>query len=301
MTRSTSSAEPGPAQVLRQENFADALRAAIHRRGLTLERIQSRLAARGVRVSLATLSYWQQGRSRPERRKSLHALREIETILGLPPSTLLDLLPSSKSRGRGSSSPRRGQEPAQPAVLLDRAGKGISVLSVSDFCTVDAGRNLRSISTTQVVRAVAEPQDRILLVHAIDDGDALPTDIRVRIGRLGEVRVDKDNGYLAAEILFGRTLVSDTTTVIEYDTILATGTAPSRRYERRLRSTMHSCLIRVGFDPAARPARCYEYHHPTGPAVPAERGRLFTDDAMTVHTFVPNAAPGVYGISWCWE
>jgi hypothetical protein len=39
-------------------------------RGLGLVRIQDRLSRRGVSVSLATLSYWQTGRSRPVRRAS---------------------------------------------------------------------------------------------------------------------------------------------------------------------------------------------------------------------------------------
>ncbi|GAB3491150.1 helix-turn-helix domain-containing protein [Amycolatopsis cihanbeyliensis] len=296
MPRSTSSADQGPAEILRQENFAEALRAAIHRRGLTLERIQSRLAARGMKLSLATLSYWQQGRSRPERRTSLHALREIETILELPPSTLLDFLTQSRPCGRRP----HGEDAPPRTALPERANTGISVLSVSDFCSVDAERNLRMISTTQVVRSVDEPQDRILLVHAVDDGDSMPTDIRVRIGRLGAVRVDHEAGYLAAEILFGRTLVRNSTTVIEYDTVLDTGTVPSRRYERRLRDSLHSCLIRVGFDAAARPTRCYAYYRPTAPDGPGERTRLCTDDSLTVHTFAPDAAPGVYGISWRW-
>ena len=65
-------------------HFAGALRDAIQARGLGLERIQERLRAEGFSVSLATLSYWQTGRSRPERRESLAALAELEKILGGP-------------------------------------------------------------------------------------------------------------------------------------------------------------------------------------------------------------------------
>ncbi|TDO66818.1 hypothetical protein EV651_104385 [Kribbella sp. VKM Ac-2571] len=54
-----------------EREFADVLREAIQARGLGLGRIQERLRARGVSVSLATLSYWQSGLSRPERRDSL--------------------------------------------------------------------------------------------------------------------------------------------------------------------------------------------------------------------------------------
>ena len=51
-----------------EREFADVLRAAIQARGLGLERIRERLLAHGVSVSMATLSYWQSGRSQPERR-----------------------------------------------------------------------------------------------------------------------------------------------------------------------------------------------------------------------------------------
>ncbi|TDD41467.1 hypothetical protein [Saccharopolyspora elongata] len=45
---------------------------------VALEGLRGRLARRGIKVSLASLSYWQQGRSRPERADSLRALRAIE-------------------------------------------------------------------------------------------------------------------------------------------------------------------------------------------------------------------------------
>ena len=47
--------------------FPDALRAAIKTSRLSLDRIQHRLGLRGITISVATLSYWQSGRRRPER------------------------------------------------------------------------------------------------------------------------------------------------------------------------------------------------------------------------------------------
>jgi hypothetical protein len=52
-------------------DFAEALTKAVDRSGLSLERIQHHLAARGMQVSISTLSYWRRGRSRPERPESL--------------------------------------------------------------------------------------------------------------------------------------------------------------------------------------------------------------------------------------
>ena len=45
--------------------FAEALRQAIARRGLALNRIRTHLADRGLHVGVATLSTWQSGRRIP--------------------------------------------------------------------------------------------------------------------------------------------------------------------------------------------------------------------------------------------
>ncbi len=88
------------AVLLRTGPFERALRAAIAARGLSLERLHARLAERGAHVSLASLSNWQRGRSRPERSRSLAAVRELESILGLPADSLVALLGPRRPRGR---------------------------------------------------------------------------------------------------------------------------------------------------------------------------------------------------------
>lgn len=77
------------------ETFAEALKAS----PLTLVQIQQELAERQVTLSVATLSYWQTGRSMPARAGSLRALGVIEEILELPTGTLLSALPQSAQPG----------------------------------------------------------------------------------------------------------------------------------------------------------------------------------------------------------
>ncbi|RLK58922.1 helix-turn-helix domain-containing protein [Actinokineospora cianjurensis] len=296
--------------VPREENFGDALRTAIHRRDLTLDRIRSRLADRGVDISLATLSYWQQGRSRPERAKSLRALRELETILNLPSNALFDLLDPPKPRGRplapsgvtgtrlyGDDSPIRGVLGGS----FERFNNGIVPMNLTESCTVDAGRSLRLIRTMQVLRAVREDQDHFLVVHGVDEGDVMPTDIRVHSGHLGEVRVDHENGFLAAEIRFGRVLAKNETTIVEYDTVLGESAVPSRVHEHRFRNAVPSVLLRVRFDPAALPTRCHGYFRDSVPAAQKNRRRLLADASNTIHTYFPKCVPGVYGLMWQWK
>ncbi|MFC7614747.1 hypothetical protein ACFQV2_15660 [Actinokineospora soli] len=78
--------------------FATALREAIAAAGVTLDRLAAELRGRGTPVSLATLSYWCSGRSRPERAGSLAALAELEGLLGLPANGLRRLLPERRPR-----------------------------------------------------------------------------------------------------------------------------------------------------------------------------------------------------------
>ena len=73
--------------------FHEVLTHAIQRRNLTLERLSVRLRAQGTPVSIATLSYWQSGRSVPTRARSLQAVEHLERILSLPPGYLMSALP----------------------------------------------------------------------------------------------------------------------------------------------------------------------------------------------------------------
>ncbi|MFD8961897.1 multiprotein-bridging factor 1 family protein, partial [Streptomyces anulatus] len=63
------------------DTFPGALREALNRRGLSLERVSERLRVRGITISQATLSSWQRGRSQPERARSLRAVEVLEEIL----------------------------------------------------------------------------------------------------------------------------------------------------------------------------------------------------------------------------
>src|ERR1700716_1094763 len=87
-------------RLLREGPFPAALRAAIQASRLSLDRVQHRLATRGTTISVATLSYWQSGRRRPERPESLHALRHLEAVLRVPPNALTALLGPPRPRGR---------------------------------------------------------------------------------------------------------------------------------------------------------------------------------------------------------
>ncbi|MEU9007649.1 hypothetical protein AB0D15_38545, partial [Streptomyces sp. NPDC048551] len=64
-------------RLLREGPFHLALRAALALRGLPLHRVQHRLAARGIKVGVTSLSYWQQGARRPRHPESLRAVAAL--------------------------------------------------------------------------------------------------------------------------------------------------------------------------------------------------------------------------------
>lgn len=97
-------------EVLRSGPFHVALRLAIEVRGLGLERLRDRLARRGLRVSVSTLSNWQRGLSRPDRPRSRQALAALEELLEVPGGALSRLLGPAPGRARA----RSGIDPGTP-------------------------------------------------------------------------------------------------------------------------------------------------------------------------------------------
>ncbi len=80
--------------------FSLALKQAIRASGLSLDRLQHKLGERGTPVSKTALSYWQHGRTRPERPESMRALAAVEEVLGLEAGSLSALLGPPRPRGR---------------------------------------------------------------------------------------------------------------------------------------------------------------------------------------------------------
>jgi hypothetical protein len=94
------------------ESFATVLHAAIDASGLGLARIHDHLKRRGVSVSIATLSYWQNGHSVPGRRSTLAALAHLEDVLHVAPGSLTTWVPRAAKFGRNGRSARSARPDA---------------------------------------------------------------------------------------------------------------------------------------------------------------------------------------------
>lgn len=298
------------ARLLRTGPFADALRAAIRVRGLGLERIRQRLRAHGVPVSLATLSYWQSGRSRPERRDSLAALAQLENVLEVPPGSLAALVGVPRPRGRWLNQAHHAPEIAafwpEPGHVVEavrdvdtRWDDRLTRISQHDIVTVGPDRGEREFVCRQVLRAEADGADRWVVILHIDEHDrALPQVRPLRHCRLGRVVNRPEDGLVVAELLFDRTLTRGETVITEHALVNRAPCPLATNYERKFRLPVREFVLEICFDPAAVPSRCVRYARLEGEQ---ERVRAVTvGQDHSVHGVALNFGPGCYGFRWDW-
>ncbi|WP_411082654.1 helix-turn-helix domain-containing protein [Streptomyces sp. cmx-18-6] len=290
------------------ETFPGALRQALNRRGLSLERVSERLRAHGIVISQATLSSWQRGRSQPERARSLRALEALEEILELPAGALLSLLGPRRPRGRITPAGGEGaalQVLGEDSVVEKALGarfrhfnQETGSLVVHDVVTVGESGTLSGISSTNVLRAGRAGADRAVFVLSFDDEAAEPVDIRVTCGRLVEATYLKNLKSLVLEIHFGRRLAKLDTTVVSYAVEVSPSETPATHYERWSRTNLHEYLQQVFFHPAALPSDCHRYVRDRVGSPPHARRRIPLSDAYDVHVLTSRCKPGVHGVAW---
>lgn len=291
--------------------FEQALRAAIRARGLGLTRIHDRLRRQGFSVSLATLSYWQSGRSRPERRESLAALTQLEQVLEVPADALRSLLGPPRPRGRWFGKPPVNPGiaewwPDQAAVddavheVDTRWDERLTRLSQHDLVRVGPNREELSFVSRQVLRAEEDGADRWVVIMHLDEHDRPLPLIRPRKHcRLGRVVPRPADGLLVTELLFDRPLARGETIITEHELINRAPYPLATNYERKFRLPVREFVVEVCFDPAAVPVRCVRYSRLEGQA---ERAKdAIVDDSHSTHAIALNFGPGCYGFRWDWE
>ncbi|WP_020497742.1 hypothetical protein [Sciscionella marina] len=304
-------------ELLERGPFPDALRAAIAASGLSLDRVQYRLRRRGVRVSVATLSYWQSGRRRPERPTSLDALAHLEAVLDLAPGALSALLGPPRPRGR------RGQDGLPTIESFWGSRSTVSQLlsdfdtttdlqlrrlSQYDYATIGANRVMRSHFSRQVMRAEHDGPDRWLLVY--DWGEDVrglerprPEITHVRNCSIGAVRTHEDTSLFCVELVFARPLRRGETLLFEYELrnpgADRTLSEPVDHVARKFRTPCREYLLEVRFDPGAVPARCQQYSVQHEDFVRRTRN-LAVDEDGGVHTLAMDFGAGEFGVRWDW-
>ncbi|MFC7487063.1 hypothetical protein ACOCJ7_01035 [Knoellia sp. CPCC 206453] len=291
--------------------FDAALKAAIATRGLGLTRIHDRLRRDGVTVSLATLSYWQSGRSRPERRESLVALAQLEQVLEVPAGSLKSLLGPPRPRGQwfGKQPIATGtavwwSDPAAVDDALDevnmRWDERLTRISQHDVVRVGPAREELSFGSRQVLRAEEDGADRWVAILHLDDHDHVPPLVRPRKNcRLGRVVSRPADGLLVTELLFDRPLTRGETIITEHELVNRAPYPQATNYERKFRLPAREFGLEVCFDPAALPRRIEQHSRLEGQ--PEQVREAVLDGSHSVHSIALSFGPGCYGFRWEWE
>ncbi|WP_370949779.1 helix-turn-helix domain-containing protein [Amycolatopsis sp. cg5] len=305
----TGRASPRPEfeRLLRTGPFADALREAIKARGLSLDRLREHLHARGVSITPATLSYWQSGRSRPERRDSVLALRHLEQVLEVPPGSLIALLGPPRARAKSPGTlpeigrfwPDRGRIDAAVSDVDTRWDERLTRISQHDVVTVGAGREELAIRSRQVLRAEADGPDRWVVIMHIDEHDRpLPTLRSLRGCRPGRSVHRPEDGLLVVELLFEQPLARGETVITEHTLVNRRPCPEATNYERKFRLPVREYVLEIRFSPQSLPVRCRRYSEVDGH--PAEFTEMLPRND-SVHGVALNFGPGCYGFDWEWD
>lgn len=298
-------------RLLESGPFEDALREAIRVRGLGLTRIHDRLRRQGARVSLATLSYWQSGRSRPERRESLAALAYLERVLEVPKGALSSLLGPPRPRGRWfgkpPGSPRIAEWWPDPAAVDEAVhevdfhwDEQLTRISQHDLARVGPNREELSFVSRQVLRADEDGADRWVVIMHLDETDRPLPLIRPRKHcRLGRIVSRPASGLLVTELLFDHPLARGETIITEHELINRAPYPIATNYERKFRLPVREFVLEVCFHRDAIPRRCEQFSV-------TEDGQervkdAIIDDSHSTHAIALNFGPGRYGFRWDWE
>jgi hypothetical protein len=305
------------AHLLRTGPFEEALRAAVAASGLSLDRIQDRLKRRGSRISVATLSFWQSGRYRPERASSLLVLAELEKVLGVPPESLAALIGPPRPRGRlKAATDGRGLEANSELGVKDmssalrrvdtRWDEALTRLSMHCRLELDERGRERRMYNRRLLRAEVDGPDRWIAGYQItgsqgEDPVVLPT-LRVEPPyRIGKVIENPDTGLLLSEILFDRPLERGEIVALEYTHEPRTPCPHSTIMQAALHMPVCEYLMEVRFDPSALPASCYSFRTAELDPEARPQERLLRPDALgSVLAVALSAGPCRFGIRWEW-
>ncbi len=284
--------------------FASALRNAIGTSGYTLAQLRRVLAERGVSVSAATLSYWQSGRSRPERQSSVAAVGVLEEVLVVPRGSLATLLPL-----RGTLTPDVTEFPEPPAsrhdpgyggqaehalaeLGLDLDG-GLARVSIHDRVTLDALGVMREHSARLTLLARRDGVDRLALWTDIEDKGAYPVIRPVLNCRLGR-NAYREEG-VAAELLLDRPLRAGEPMVVEFRCELVGGTEPQVKFCRGTVGATKEIVVEMRFDPARVPSVVERFAVDSG----QESVSVMRLKNPATAVFVA-PGPGHHGVRWTW-
>ncbi len=315
------------AEILQTGPFNVALQVAIGYSGLTLARLEYHLEQRGCRIGRSTLSYWQQGRRRPERADSLEALAVLEELLVLPEKSLSSLLGPKRPRGRWIGHRPGGLSWAEMWAMNDDIKRLVAIdsrrqndrlrdISMSEQLTVGHDRRIHFHEIRPVTQAREDGADRNLLLY--NTGDDVNVDLieltDLENCRIGRQRSLVDANFAAFELLFDRSLKESDTHLYGYrldftgafresvDPVVRGTDRPTDAREaiRGFRHPTHTYVLQVQFTAPTLPVRVFHVRSARMNGEEEDIAELTLTSNNTTHIAVQNVRPGVHGIRWEW-
>ncbi|WHT21668.1 hypothetical protein N8J89_11555 [Crossiella sp. CA-258035] len=286
--------------------FHETLHLAIEHSGLSLENIQRRLMDRKITVSLASLSYWRRGRTRPERRTSLAAVAALEDILALPDGSLRRLLGKAPHplgqewAMRSSSFEERLEWKLATAELRAETNNALAAVSVEADLHLGPDRQQVRMVNRRLLMSLADGIDRYVTRYAAEPGEELPVLGEVIGATTGEQLRDLDRQVNSAELRFDRPLPAGETLHLQWTWEFPLGVGTSNVSRTVLSAGARTMGYRLFFHPDAIPPRCHRTWRPSL-AVPEERvAELRIGARGSTHYLLTDAGAGWHGAVWDW-
>lgn len=293
--------------------FAPALRAAIHRSRLSLDEISQRLRSRGNPVSASTLSYWQNGDNLPERAASLAAVGVLEELLGETTGALTELI--GQRRPRGKWAPRAGT--TLPSEKVWQCPEGYLRALTRMGVTPDHLNQPRKISqhlsfriderghedSLRVRRLVQAEEDGTRRMYFINRCVTLPRPPMVTFAdgcKPARFRADVPTSTCVFEFLLDRTLAAGELAAVGFGLRYPPGQADDH-VEVAITRPTRDLILQLEFAVERVPARCYSYWQPRN-TLPRriQREERLSGAAHTFQFITLDPRPGWYGIAWEW-
>lgn len=297
--------------------FPAALRAAIATRGLSLEYLRAYLADQGLRVSVATLSYWRSGRRLPDRGPSMLVLAELEKLLELPAGFLTSKVnPRRPGSQVASALPSHYETVVGPGPAFTpgtRYTEGV-INAAIEVLGLDWDDGLRRVSyhdrieirpdrtdgphdVRTVFVADRDGVDRFPIWYTNDDHDAFPFVLPVSNCTLGRAAELRDQGGVAAEMFLDRPLEKGESYIVEHRLESIGQTSPTWNFYRRIGVGIREFVIEIRFPPETTPTSAYCRR------VIGDESSLVETPVVgnSLHLLEMDPVPGIYGLEWAWS
>lgn len=283
-----------------QRPFHDVLSEAVQARDLTLERLSARLKALGTPVSIATLSYWQSGRSLPTRARSIKALEHLEAILQLSPGHLVSALPGDSFTRWDPLAVLPPQERIQ-AIVAEMGmdlNRHLTTLSMMDSVTVSPDGLSNEQVTRQLLRAEEDHLEHtpIVLSQAPLTGGGGAPGLRAGLGcTLGQMAVDDDAGFVVAEMRFPRPLQRGDMALVEYVALWESDQVETS-FDRSLAAGARFLVMEATFEGKA-PVEAAYWYTPSHQRADEERSQI-VHPGRHIQVALRDVPAGIHRLAW---